>query len=85
MKNNNKEINQEIQALIEGSISVTQANFHTAVNNGDRIPESEFNTSSPKASRQVQMWLTGLGLLCLHKDEYFMVPAANIIRVTLCQ
>lgn len=75
-------LNERLAEEIEKGIEVTQALFHTAVNNSERVPEAEFNTNSPKASRQVQMWLTTVGLVCSHKEEYFIVPVSNVMRMS---
>ncbi len=72
---------KRLETLIEQGLPVNQAFFHTAVNNSDRIPETDFKTDSPKLTKQVEMWITQLGLVCLHKQKYFIVPTANIIRM----
>jgi hypothetical protein len=68
-----------IQRMIEQGLPVTRAEFHAAVNNGDNIPENYFSNKSNVKSRNVQMWwINGNGILCLHHDKYFLVPAASV-------
>ena len=60
-------------------IPVWRAEFHSAVNNSDDVPESYFSSKSHVKSRQVSMWwISGDGLLCLHKGTYFIVPSATV-------
>lgn len=68
-----------IKAMIEIGIPVWRAEFHAAVNNSDGVPEHYFSADSASASRHVKMWwVRGDGLLCLHKDRYFIVPSASV-------
>lgn len=73
-----------LKKMIERGIPVERAEFHSAVNNGDEVPENYFCKSSDKESRRVQMWwINGDGLLCCHHtktkgDIYFMVPSASV-------
>lgn len=66
--------------MIESGIPVWKAEFQSAVNNSDQVPENYFSSESNVKSRNVRMWLTAGGniLLCLHKGKYFFVPAADI-------
>ena len=61
---------KKLEQAIENGITVTQAQFHTAVNNSDKVPDTVFDTASTKSTRQVQMWLTSMGLVCLHKEDH---------------
>lgn len=70
-----------LESKIEGGIPVTHAKFHQAVDNSTKEPSSDFNMASNNSGRRVEMWLTDVGLICLHKDEYFIVPEANIISL----
>lgn len=64
----------------ERGIPVNKAEFHASVNNSDNTPESHFSLASQSKDRQVKMWwiVGGEGLLCLHKDKYFLVPQATV-------
>jgi len=69
----------EVRKLLDKGIPVWRAEFHSAVNNSDDVPETNFSSKSHTASRNVRMWwVSGDGLLCLHKGEYFMVPGATV-------
>ncbi len=57
---------------------VWKAEFHTAINNSDDVPETMFSEKSIVPSRKVEMWWIPDGLLCLHKDQYFLVPSASV-------
>jgi hypothetical protein len=70
-----------LATYIENGISVAHAKFHQSVDNSNKEPSTEFNMASGNAGRRIEMWLTEIGLVCLHKDEYFIVPTANIISV----
>jgi hypothetical protein len=70
-----------VRQLIDSGIPVTKAVFQSNVNNSDNVPESTFNEDSQNKSRRVQMWWTPQGLLCKQKDQFFLVPPANIIFV----
>lgn len=84
-------MNPILQSLINNGIPVSRAQFHSAVNNADQIPESTFSDDSPTPSRRVNMWYTPNGLVCHQKatkisgfvnkgeDRYFIVPLATII------
>ena len=67
-----------ISRLIESGIPVHKAEFQSAVNNSDGVPENQFSEASQNASRRVEMWWTSCGLICLHKDKYFVTPHANV-------
>lgn len=65
--------------FLKNAIPVWRAEFHSAVNNGDDVPENYFSSKSQVKSRNVQMWwVKGDGLWCLHKGQYFVVPAATV-------
>jgi hypothetical protein len=68
-----------LKKLLERGIPVWRAEFHSAVNNSDDVPESYFSSKSAVKSRQVDMWwINGDGLLCYHKGTYFLVPSATV-------
>ena len=73
----------KIKQLIESGIPLVKTRFHQAVNNAEGMPESQFNDDSSNPSRKVKMWLTQCGVLCLHKDAYFIVPTSNVIETKL--
>jgi hypothetical protein len=80
---NHEEIKEEthptIRKIIERGIPVWRAEFHSAVNNSDNVPENYFSAESSVKSRNVKMWwINGDGLLCLHKEKYFIVPSATV-------
>lgn len=76
---NQKELPQNLKKMIERGIKVWRADFHSAVNNADNVPENYFSSKSDTKSRNVEMWwIPSDGLLCLHKDRYFMVPSATV-------
>lgn len=65
--------------MLERGIPVKRADFHSAVNNSDNVPENYFSNRSNVPSRNVTMWwINGDGLLCYHKKEYFFVPASTV-------
>lgn len=64
---------------LERGIPVMRAEFHSAVNNSDQVPENYFSNQSAVKSRQVRMWwINGDGLLCMHKGKWFIVPHATV-------
>lgn len=68
-----------IEKMIENGIPVWRAEFHAAVNNADNVPENYFSANSNVKSRNVEMWwVNNNGLLCKHKDKFFLVPAASV-------
>lgn len=68
-----------MEKLLQRGIPVWRAEFHTAVNNSDDVPENYFSNKSHVASRKIKMWwINGDGLLCLHKEQYFIVPSATV-------
>lgn len=67
-----------IKNWIMGGVPVQKAEFQSAVNNTDGVPENNFSELSQNASRRVQMWWTVAGLLCKHKDKFFITPTANV-------
>lgn len=70
---------QQLQMTWEHGIPIWRAEFHSAVNNGDDVPENYFSSKSTVKSRNVEMrWIKGDGLWCLHKGQYFIVPAATV-------
>lgn len=74
-----KEIHPRLKKMKELGIPVWRAEFHFAVNNTDDSPEFYFSSQSNNKGRNVEMWwLSGDGLLCFHKDKYFMVPSSNV-------
>lgn len=72
--------NGSLETLILHGIPVSKADFHTAVNNGQDVPENSFNAASDNKRRRVQMWLVAGGsfMLCFHNNKYFGVPSSNI-------
>jgi len=74
-----KNVHPEIGKMIDRGIPVWRADFHSAVNNTDDVPENYFSSKSQVPSRKVDMWwIPGDGILCYHKGEYFMVPSATV-------
>ena len=75
-----EKLNQTILSkMLDRGIPCRYAAFHSAVNNADDTPENFFSSKSAVKSRNVKMWwINGDGLLCLHKEEYFMVPSATV-------
>ncbi len=74
----------EIRKLINSGIPVREARFHAAVNNGDGVPEMQFNDNSTQPGRRVQMWSSYSYLVCCHSDvkkgdRYILVPLSNVI------
>ncbi len=68
-----------VKKMLEEGIPVYRADFHSAVNNSDDVPETNFSDSSNAQSRRVKMWWINCdGLLCLHKNKYFFVPEATV-------
>ena len=68
-----------LKKILERGIPVWKADFHSAVNNSDEVPENYFSAESNRKSRQVEMWwINGDGLVCLHKNKYFMVPTSTV-------
>lgn len=70
-----------LSELIETGLPVANAVFHQSVRNGDGTPENNFNASSSAPSRRVTMYLTSLGLVCVHKGKYILTPLANLVDV----
>jgi hypothetical protein len=71
-------MDKNLQKLIDSGIAVWKAEFHAAVNNTDDVPETYFSSESKVPSRRVKMLYTPAGLLCEHKDKFFMVPHASV-------
>lgn len=72
-------IHPVLQKIMERGIPVWKAEFHTAVNNSDDVPEVYFSLKSDNKNRKVEMfWINGDGLLCCHKGKHFMVPSSNV-------
>lgn len=72
-------INQVLEKLIETGVPVSEAHFHTAVNNGANVPENNFSEKSNNAERRVEMWATSADLLVMrHKNRLFFTPMANV-------
>ena len=68
----------KLAKLVDKGIPVWKAEFHSAVNNSDGVPETFFSLESNRRERVVEMWwVSGDGLLCLHKDKYFLIPGAT--------
>jgi hypothetical protein len=68
-----------LKKILERGIPVWRAEFHTAINNSDNVPENYFSSTSNVPSRVVKMWwVNGDGLFCLHKGKYFIVPSASV-------
>lgn len=65
--------------MTDQSIEVKYAKFHAAVNNAEGIPENYFSEASNVQSRNVKMWMHRELLICLHKDQYILVPQSNVI------
>lgn len=72
-------MNLRLQKLIESGIPISKAVFQSAVNNGRGEPETNFSSASTHIGRQVEMWLTPIGLICYHSTKYFGTPLANIV------
>lgn len=68
----------KLKALIETGIPVEEAFFHSAVNNGDKVPQNNFSIHSNDKGRVVEMWDTPAGLVCRHNGLCFRVPEPNI-------
>lgn len=71
-------MNPTLKKLIETGIPLEEANFHSAVNNGQRVPGSCYSTKSQNKDRQCEMWLNGHLLICLKDGIYFGTSSANI-------
>lgn len=72
-------MNPMLKKILERGIPVWRAEFHSAVNNSDDVPENYFSSQSHVKSRNVKMWwINGDGLVCLHKEKYFIVPSATV-------
>ncbi len=61
-------------------IPVTMAQFQSAVNNGENIPENAFNAKSGAPGRRVEMWMCPPILLCYHNKTYFWTPLVNVVH-----
>lgn len=77
-------MNSTLEKLLETAIPVSKAQFHSAVNNADQVPENYFSNDSGVASRRAQMWsIPGELIVCQKnlkkEDRYFAVPKSNII------
>lgn len=78
-------INKELKRLILSGIPVRTANFQSAVNNADQVPETKFSADSSVPSRRVLMFKTPIGLICIQKtaqskiNKVFVVETPNII------
>jgi hypothetical protein len=70
-----------LEKLWGTGIVVKRASFLRDVNNSDMVPEGEFNEGSSKPDRKVQMRLVSQGLLCFHKEQYFLIPVSNVKQV----
>lgn len=65
--------------MMERGVPVWRAEFHSAINNVDDIPENYFSNKSSVVSRHVKMWwINGDGLLCYQKERYFFVPSSTV-------
>lgn len=71
-------MNPTLKKLIETGIPIEEANFHSAVNNGQRVPGSCYSNKSQNKDRQCEMWLNGHLLICLKDGIYFGTSSANI-------
>jgi hypothetical protein len=60
--------------LIDNGIPISRAEFKAAVSNSDKVPEMFFDEASEKSSRRVKMLWTPTGLICEHKEKWFIVP-----------
>lgn len=67
-----------LDKCIESGISVEEAKFIQAVDNAEKTPETHFSTKSAQPSRNVDMWWTAVGLVCLQRSKYFVVPFSNV-------
>jgi hypothetical protein len=72
------QVHPAIKTSMDTGIPVSKAEFHASVNNSDDVPENQFSESSNSKSRQVKMWWVPGGLLCLHKNKFFMVPTSTV-------
>jgi hypothetical protein len=81
-------MNDTLKKWIEDGIPVAKANFHLAVDNADKIPESYLARESDVISRRAEMWYTPHGLIVCQikqtskkKDKekvYFVVPLPTV-------
>lgn len=78
-------MNKQLENLIKNGIPVSEAYFHAAVQNADKVPESSFNINSDKPTRKVKMWWTPHTLICCQRsvtykeDRYFGIPISTVI------
>ena len=71
--------------MLAGSIPISRAVFHQAVNNGDNVPEHYFSNNSHAESRRVEMYYSPHCLICKHAGKYILVPHANIIYANVAE
>lgn len=71
-------LDPNLKQLIKMGIPIVEAHFHSAVNNGENVPENNFSAYSNSPSRRVQMWYTPQTLVCLHKGKHILVPTASV-------
>lgn len=64
--------------FIDAGIPVSEAKFIQAVDNAESTPETYFSKKSSNSSRNSEMWWTSIGLVCLQREKYFVVPFSNI-------
>lgn len=84
MKPNKKEVPKDIweaapeklKPLIATSVPVLFSEFQGSVNNGDKVPETNFSALSGASSRRVDMLWNPYCLICHHHGKYFTVPNA---------
>lgn len=70
-----------LEKMWAAGLPARKTRFQGDVNNIDQVPESEFNESSKAPSRRVEMRLVPQGLLCLQKEQYFLVPLPHIKQI----
>lgn len=73
-----QELPKKLQKLLDGGIRVCAAIFRDAVNNSDGTPEFHFSETTNVPSRNVRMTWTSAGLICEHKNKYFVVPESTV-------
>lgn len=69
-----------LQRLIDNSLPVTEAYFHSAVNNADKVPENNFSDTSASPTRRVNMWqcIAAPIMIFEQKGVYFYTPNSNV-------
>lgn len=67
-----------IKGWIMQGVPVYRAEFQSAVNTIDGVPENGFSEKSAVATRRVEMWWTPAGLICRQKGKFFVTPTANV-------